>query len=442
MIKCDGPCFLVSLVLLSVAHGTGGLGPDALAGIQEKPGIAGGKERLSSDARISVLTIEPGSAVYTLFGHTALRIHDPRRQIDRVYNYGVFTAGPLFPLRFANGNLEYRLAVLPFESALRTYRQSARRVTEQVLRLPFSQRRQLFRYLEWKASPKRHTYEYAPFRDNCTTRAFEALKRAAGAEVNVDLQPLDHGRTYRQLVDPYLSGHPFIELGVDLLLGARADRPLSPEGALFLPRQLKRVLAGSTVRISEEKRPFVRRTQVLVVGETNLRPRKSRWLLGVGWGLFVAVLFLIAVLPGQRKRVGFGQALLRNGKNGSQYPKGGVEVRGSGLRRTRFFLDAILFGGAGLIGGTLLLLVFLSTHSMIAPNWNLVWAWPTHLWLALRLSGNPPSARIRTYLRITAFASLLITFAWCWGRQQFPLPLRPYVLAIGAWAWVRSLSSK
>ena len=40
---------------------------------------------LSPETEVSILTCAPGNELYSLFGHTAIRINDPRHQIDRVY---------------------------------------------------------------------------------------------------------------------------------------------------------------------------------------------------------------------------------------------------------------------------------------------------------------------------------------------------------------------
>ncbi len=47
-------------------------------------------ETLSNEAQISILTVDSGKEIWTVFGHTAIRIHDPINNIDEVYNYGTF----------------------------------------------------------------------------------------------------------------------------------------------------------------------------------------------------------------------------------------------------------------------------------------------------------------------------------------------------------------
>ena len=63
---------------------------------------------LSPEAQVSVLTCSPGSELYSIFGHSALRIQDPATRLDWVWNYGVFEFDtPNFVLKFARGKLLY-----------------------------------------------------------------------------------------------------------------------------------------------------------------------------------------------------------------------------------------------------------------------------------------------------------------------------------------------
>ena len=41
--------------------------------------------------RISLLTCAPGSEIYALFGHSAIRYENPDQQQDWVFNYGMFS---------------------------------------------------------------------------------------------------------------------------------------------------------------------------------------------------------------------------------------------------------------------------------------------------------------------------------------------------------------
>ena len=41
--------------------------------------------------RISLLTCAPGTEIYALFGHTAIRYENPSQKQDWVFNYGMFS---------------------------------------------------------------------------------------------------------------------------------------------------------------------------------------------------------------------------------------------------------------------------------------------------------------------------------------------------------------
>ena len=43
------------------------------------------------------------------------------------------------------------------------------------------------------------------------------------------------GVTYREALRPYMHGDAWIETGIDLILGPRADRLMPPCGSSFLP---------------------------------------------------------------------------------------------------------------------------------------------------------------------------------------------------------------
>src|SRR5690606_12303829 len=81
------------------------------------------QRRLSPDATISVITCGPGqNELYSAFGHSALRVYDPRQQIDEAYNYGVFDFDqPHFYLNFARGYLYYQLAVWDYQAFASMY---------------------------------------------------------------------------------------------------------------------------------------------------------------------------------------------------------------------------------------------------------------------------------------------------------------------------------
>jgi hypothetical protein len=142
---------------------------------------------LSDSVRVSLISILPGRKIYSVFGHSALRIRDPELGIDRAYNFGTFDFGdaPLdvasFVARFTYGDLNYRLAVQDPPALVRGYWQNERRASvEQTLDLRRDEAQELFRRLEVNALPENRYYQYDFFFDNCATRLLDALEAVMG----------------------------------------------------------------------------------------------------------------------------------------------------------------------------------------------------------------------------------------------------------------------
>ena len=82
--------------------------------------------QLSTNAEIHILTIGPGNNLEDSFGHSAIWIRDKARDVDWVYNYGVFDFNtPNFLLKFASGKLPYKLGISKYEHFLASYQAQA-----------------------------------------------------------------------------------------------------------------------------------------------------------------------------------------------------------------------------------------------------------------------------------------------------------------------------
>jgi len=65
-----------------------------------------------SRLQISLITCAPGNELYSIFGHTAIRIFDTTNGTDVFYNYGTFDFNdPNFLAKFVRGKLDYYLSV-------------------------------------------------------------------------------------------------------------------------------------------------------------------------------------------------------------------------------------------------------------------------------------------------------------------------------------------
>ena len=86
----------------------------------------------SCSLRISIITCSPGLELYSIFGHSAIRITDSLSETDIVYNYGTFDVGdPDFYIKFLKGKMNYFLSQQDFRNFAYSYYFDQRGVSEQ-----------------------------------------------------------------------------------------------------------------------------------------------------------------------------------------------------------------------------------------------------------------------------------------------------------------------
>ena len=144
-------------------------------------------DKLSAKAQISLITISPGSDLYSAFGHSTLWILDTENNIDRVYNYGTFDfEQPNFYMNFVKGHLDYTLTAYSFEEQYLMTQYEGRGLSQQVLNLDSAQKQRLYDFMEWNALPENMHYLYDFYLDNCSSRLRDVLKTTAGDSLVYD----------------------------------------------------------------------------------------------------------------------------------------------------------------------------------------------------------------------------------------------------------------
>ncbi len=198
---------------------------------------------LSKDASVSILTCDPGHEIYSLFGHTAIRVKDPATMLDVVFNYGAFDfSTPNFSLRFSRGDLQYFVTAESYQDFIFTYVMEKRNVHEQMLNLTVSQKQQLFNTLSEVLQSDERFYTYKFIDRNCTNMAVAAVNDVLGKDVivkrNVD------GRSYREVIYPYFDNHFYEQWGTSILFGTKTDEKAT---TLFLPSEFMHSLAVTKI---------------------------------------------------------------------------------------------------------------------------------------------------------------------------------------------------
>lgn len=223
-------------------------------------------QTLSPSARVSVITCGKGDQIYSLFGHTALRVNDPDQGIDRVYNYGTFDfSTPNFALKFVKGDLQYFVSVSSFNDFLYHYSYDERSVFEQVLQLSDKQEQKIFDELEQTLASDERFYTYKFIDRNCTTKVVDLLndvlgKRTIGKVGNTEM-------TYREIIYPEFDGYFFEQWGTGLFFGPKVDESATQ---IFLPIELYQSINQAKIN----GKPLLAENKSWLVFETPAPPFK------------------------------------------------------------------------------------------------------------------------------------------------------------------------
>ncbi len=355
--------------------------------------------RLSDSAKISIITLGPGQdELYSAFGHSAIRVHDPEHHFDAAFNYGVFDFNqPHFYLNFARGYLYYKLGVHDYNLFEDHYIDENRYVHEQILNLTPEEKQKVMNFLSWNSQPENEHYRYDYFYENCATKMPAVIKKVLGDSVVFDESHIRSDFTIRDLTDLYLTQQPWGDLGIDIFLGWPMDKVATPYEYMFLPDYVELGFDHATIIRNGTAVPLVEKKLVknVHVGTDEASSLPKPLLV---FSLFAILTAAICVLDVKKNKI------------------------------SRWF-DGLLFGVTGLLGVLLVVLWLFTDHAAAARNLNILWALPTHLVAAIALLKNP--SWLRGYFGVTFLLSVGLLISWTFLPQHLHYALIPVVVAIG-----------
>ncbi len=314
---------------------------------------------LSPKAEVSVLTCGPSSLIHAIYGHTAIRVNDPLRGFDVVFNYGVFSfSKPNFVYRFAKGQTDYMLAPEYFTDFYKGYKKNGRSIKEQILDLTPSEKQKLLDFLFENAKPENREYRYNFFFDNCATRVRDVIENQVDSKI-VFKEDNGLNKTFRQHVTVYQKILPWTDFGIHITLGSPSDVVATAYEEMFLPDFLMKHFDEAKIVNGAEERLLVKETRTIYNSEN-----KNKTALNLLAPVFVFSLLLVLVVV-------FTFWEMKKKKHS-------------------YFTDYVLLFITGLAGMVLLWFVFVSEHPAMKPNYNLLWALPANLlfmvlWMVKRL---------------------------------------------------------
>lgn len=346
---------------------------------------------LSNEAEISILTCSPGNELYSLFGHTAIRINDPVGKKDIVFNYGTFDFDtPHFYLKYAQGLLPYQLTATNFQNFLYSYQMDNRTVYSQTLQLDSLQKQNMLDLLLENYRPENRSYLYNFLFDNCTTRSRDIMLKSLTD--SVQWKTPDTGKNFWNLLDEYLQASPWVQWGIHTILGQGGNRKATTFEYMFLPDYLMYGL--NTVYYKDQK--LVDDTEVLFRAK-DIEVNHLWWRNPLF--VFAAGVFLLILL-------------LQKFKN-------------------NYFFNttaSLLFLFTGILGCLIVFLGAFTAHPITAPNWNILWANPLNLFILPFIFTQSQPRIISIYLKI--YIALLTIAIPVWAIAQPAVPMASVSLII------------
>lgn len=318
----------------------------------------------------SILTCSRGQEIYSTFGHSAIRYQDTQRNIDWVYNYGLFDFyDPNFIPKFCMGKLDYMVGKESMSDFMRQYVYQQREVKEQILNLSAADRDSLFRFLEWNILDENKYYRYDFLFNNCATKIIDVLEQnCKGLEFK--FYKILSPRTFRQHIhDNAKQTVRWIDWGMDLALGMPVDKEATPRQNCFLPQYVYESIKLS----SSGGQPLVRQESILIPKTEHNTGKLSDYLLP-----FVFTFLILALVIYHRFRP---------------------------LKWYNKFMGIffILLGIGGLIIG---FEWFMTEHSVTKNNWNLLWLNPLFIPYGISVLRNKDAK----YLRYVLWGCSIIVF--------------------------------
>ena len=352
----------------------------------------------SCSLRISLLTCSPGTELYSIFGHSAIRVKDVSTNTDIIFNYGTFDFNdPDFYTKFMRGRLLYFVSIEGYSDFAYAYELEERNIEEQLLNLSCSGKEKLFAALRLNSEQVNKFYAYDFFYDNCSTRLRDIIANHAGDKVLFrNILPADRP-TFRNMIHEYLnkSEQYWSKLGMDLLMGTGTDKKVTNSQSMFLPDYLQKGVDSAVIG----KTPLVS-VKIPVLNVSDQHPYNKSWFTPlVVFSFLLLVGILPALLPFLRRAV-----------------------------KPMQFFDLSLFGIVGLMGIVMSFMWFGTEHKICRDNMNLIWAWPTHFIIAFFL--HKSRRVVKYYFGLSALTGLILLIGWKWWPQEFNPSLIPLVALI------------
>lgn len=311
------------------------------------------KDSLSESANVYVISCEPGEAIYEKFGHSAIRIVDPVKNIDLIFHWGLYSFDePHFVANFVKGNLLYEMGVCDSKYFFKGYIERDSYIYSTKINYTYDEKNKLWQNLweNYKLENRKYCYNF--IYDNCATRVYDNIMSVVTEHYSSSYnEQLLKTATYRTIINEYLDNSPWYKLGINLIISSEADIKITPIQIRAFPFYTKSLLESITITRNGRKMPLA--TQIENVNTSKKGPEKHR--SNIPLILIPALLVCIEFFYFAFKK--------------HYIP----------------YLTQIILILSGLLGLIIFYLSVFSIHPIVQYNYNILWCSPLNLILGIIL---------------------------------------------------------
>ena len=347
-----------------------------------------------NDTIVYLITCNPGKETYSIYGHSALHIVNKAENIDRVYNWGSFDfSTPNFAWKFAKGRLEYMLAVESMDNFLQTYFYEERAVYSQKINLSPSEIRQLMLLINENLKPENVKYRYDFFYDDCSTRIRDLLEKSVGDRLIYPPEGSFKSPTFRDMTGKYQDPYPWLNFGIDLIMGSSGDKKTTFRDMMFLPVDLQACLSETLVNRDGKMIPLLQNPEIIL--DFDLPSQKRKFLYAPENIFALILILLIIIIPAIKSKIVVTS------------------------------IDIVIFFLFSVLAVLMIFFNFFTDHQQMKMNLNILWLNPfVVVCFVLLILGRPG----KKWFRIVFYISVLFLILHMLLPQDFNIAILPLVL--------------
>ena len=239
--------------------------------------------------------------------------------------------------------------------------------------------------------PENMEYRYDFFYDDCSTRIRDILEKSIGKKL---FYPPDDKKTrfsFRDKINEYQRPYPWLNMGIDLLIGTPGDKTAGFRDRMFLPLEMQKELSQALVNREGKMIPLLQNpVNVLDYSSPKVRQHFFASPLFVFTAAFIILMLFFALI---RKR------------------------------KINNIMDIIIFLIFSLLAILMIFFNFFTDHEQLRKNLNIIWLNP---FLFLCLTSLILNKDWHIWFRIVFFLSLLafviqILFPHAFNNAFIPL---------------------